>query len=208
MKFPNARDLYNFVKERPEIKKVLDLGTGIGASVATIALAMQNRESGSEGCHIDSIEQFDKCIKIASDLIPPELLSLITIHKVNAVAWQTDKISCQYFSVYSSLPESDYNLIINDGPAPFLQDGHYLELPNGTITKLLLEEKLKPGTFIAWDGRVTAIKLLERYFGDNFFLIKPACPGSDFNIIQRKDNPIAFRDERYETMKDNTTYFK
>src|SRR3990167_7340608 len=73
----NAQLLYQFVKEH-SIKNVLDLGCGIGCSASVIALALKDK---GEGGHIDSVEQFDKCIKIANELIPQELKEYITIHK-------------------------------------------------------------------------------------------------------------------------------
>lgn len=200
----NAQRLYKFVKEHP-VKKVLDLGTGIGLSSSIIALAL--KEKGETDWHIDSVEQYEKCVKLAGDLIPEELKQGITIHQSKVTTWQTEQIPYQYFSTYESLPEGDYDLIVNDGPAPFVTEGHFVELDNGTVTKMLLEGKLKPGTFIVWDGRLNALKTLERYFGDNFYLVQPAGPVSDFNVIERKDNQVQFRDLRMEAMQE-TSYFK
>lgn len=199
----NVESLYKFVKEHP-IKRVLDLGTGIGLSSAVIALALKDK--GESDYHIDSMEQFEKCVKIASELIPEELKEHITIHHKPAVVWQTEQIPYQCFSAYESLPEEDYDLIINDGPAPFLEGDHYIELPNGTITKLLLEDKLKPGTFIVWDGRISALTILERFFGGNFYLAQHTKP--DFNVLERKDNPVQLEDLRKEDITRNTTYFQ
>jgi len=82
---------------------------------------------------------------------------------------------------------------------------HYIDLPNGTIIKLLLENKLKAGTYIAWDGRLLALRSLERYFSSNFYLIKFA-NDTDFNVIERKDNLILFEDKTLKIMKENN-YF-
>lgn len=196
MRWENVQQLYQFVKEH-EVKKVLDLGTGIGCSAAVVAMALE--EKGTE-FYIDSVEQFDKCVKLANELIPEELKKNITIHKVNTLVWQTEKIRYQYFSIYDSdFKPFDYDLIINDGPGPWQEGDNYIDLPNGTISKLLLEGKLKPGTFIAWDGRIVALKLLERYFGNNFYIY----PGSgDFNVVERKNNPIQCEDERLKISKE------
>lgn len=193
----NAIQLYKFIKEN-SIRKILDLGTGIGCSASIVSLALKEK---NENYHIDTIEQFDKCIELANKIIPPESKENITIHKSETAVWNTDKIPYQYFSIYDNLPELfDYDLIINDGPSPFMINGDYVDLPNGTTIKLLLEDKIKPKTFIAYDGRILSLQLLERYFSDNFYLIKPA-DTSNLTIIQRKDNPIIFKDEKLEFMK-------
>ena len=144
---------------------------------------------------------------MSNEIIPKELKERINIIKSEVVVWQSELIPYQHFSVYKDLPDNlDYDLILNDGPSPFKIDSHYIDLPNGTISKLLLENKIKPGTFIAWDGRITAFKLLERYFSDNFYLVKPA-NNSDFNVIQKKDSPVVFRDNTLELM-EKINYFK
>ena len=199
----NAESLYKFVKEHP-IKKVLDLGTGIGCSASIIALALKDK--GETDYHIDSVEQWEKCVKIASDLIPTELKEHITIHQSPVKVWQTEKIPYQYFSTYETLPEGEYDVILNDGPAPMLENDHYIELPNGTITKLLLEGKLKPGTFIIWDGRISALQALERYYGGNFYLAQHTAP--DFNVLERKEGEVVFEDIRKENIEKTSTYFK
>ena len=70
MEATNAQILYRFVKEN-KIKKVLDLGTGIGASAAVIALALKDK--GETDFKIDSVEQTKKCVDIAEKLIPEDL---------------------------------------------------------------------------------------------------------------------------------------
>ena len=90
---------------------------------------------------------------------------------------------------------------------------YYIDLPNGSIMKMLIEGNLKPGTFIAWDGRFLALKLLEENFQDNFLLYKPptyvsaANPSGKFNVLQRKDNDLQFVDQRLRSMK-SLGYFK
>lgn len=207
MKPQNAYALYQFVKGH-EIKKVLDLGTGIGASASIIALAL--KEKGAQ-VDITSIEQSDKCIRLANELIPEPLKNGIDIRKGEVTVWETDLIPHQKFSIYKGLlnegeNEGEYDFILNDGPAPFLQGDKWVDLPNGSIIKFLLERKLKPGTSIAWDGRRLALQTVERYFGDNFLLTHPAKKGTDFNVIERKDNEVIFRDDMLEMMKE-TSYF-
>lgn len=120
MRWENAVNLYNFIKEN-NIHKVLDLGTGIGFSAAVAAMAFHDK--GETDWHIDSVEQYDKCIKIANKLIPEEFLKGISIHKSEPEAIQIEGILYQYFSVYKELPEQPeggWDLICNDGPSPFL----------------------------------------------------------------------------------------
>jgi hypothetical protein len=204
MEFPNAVDLYNYIKEH-DVKKVLDLGTGVGFSASVMALAFKDK--GVEDYHIDSVEQFDKCIALANQLIPKELKKNLIIHKSEVAVWSSDTMPYQYFSVYEKVPEGDYDLIINDGPAMWMEKGNFIELPNGTIQKMLLEGKLNPGVKIVYDGRIRSLKLLERYFSENFVFVHLPKPPRDFFVLKRADNPVKVGDDRHEIMK-NTTYFK
>jgi len=77
MVWENCRELYKFIQDTPNIKRVLDLGTGVGCTAAITAMALKDR--GEKDYHIDSLEQFDKCIKIANELIPEELKKNITL---------------------------------------------------------------------------------------------------------------------------------
>ena len=200
MESQNAVLLYQFVRKHP-IKRVLDLGTGIGLSSAVCALAFLDK--GEKEGHIDTVEQFDKCINLANELIPEELKPYITIHKSDVKVWQHSQIPHQFFSNYTALPEGDYDLIINDGPPYFMQNDVFVDLPNGTITENL--DKIKAGTFVAWDGRLLALQLLERYFADNFEIYRTNQRGDDFNILRRLDT-TTFRDDRLKIITD-TGYF-
>lgn len=204
MDFKNCVALYKFIQEH-DIKRVLDLGTGIGASAAFCALALN--EKGVDYT-IDSVEQFDKCVDLAKKFIPEELKKNLTIHKANAVVWTMPYAPTVNFSTYETLPEGDYDLIINDGPS-FWRDGNYLvDLPNGTITKMLLEGKIKPNTFVVWDGRISMLQLLERYFSSNFEIYRAARPNQDdMNILRRLDNPPFFQDEKLKAINEQTTFF-
>ena len=207
MELPNAVQLYEFVKTHP-IKKVLDLGLGVGLSASVVALAFQDK--GEKG-HIDSVEQFDKCIKLAKEMIPKELQENLTIHK-SEVEWKKfESIPYQYFSCYKTIPDGDYDLIINDGPAMDKEKvgdkEFFIDLPNGTITQMLLDGKIKPGTSIVFDGRIQALKILERFYGDNFYISQIAPKGNDFNVIERKDNEVSYGDITLERM-ESLGYFK
>jgi hypothetical protein len=203
MNWQNAFELYKFIKSH-DVHKVLDLGTGIGLSASVMALAFS--EKGEKDFHIDSVEQFEKCIKLADELIPEPLRANISLHKANPIVWETEQIPYTSFSIHDKLPEGDYDLIINDGPGPFLEDGKYIDLPNGTIHKLLLEGKIKSGTFIVYDGRLTSLRLIERYFGHNFYL-HPRTTKGDFNVIERKDNLVECLDDKLPAM-EQMGYFR
>lgn len=196
----NAARLYKLVKEKP-IKRVLELGTGIGLSAAVIALAMIDK--GEKEGVIDTLEQNEKCIDLAIKMIPPEFHETVKINifKAGVKIWATEHIAHQEFSIYDELPEGDYDLILNDGPSPFMENDHYVDLPNGTIKKMLLEDKIKAGTLIAYDGRMQSFSLLERFFSKCFFLVKPSYGGRDFNLLERKEGPVEVEDSTLAAMK-------
>lgn len=196
----NAARLYKLIKDRP-IKRVLEFGTGIGLSAAVVALAW--RDKGEKDGVIDTLEQSEKCIDLAIRMIPKEFHDFckINIFKAGVQLWSTEHIPHHEFSVYDELPEGDYDLILNDGPSPFLENGYYIDLPNGTVKKMLLEGKLKPGTLVAYDGRMTSFSLLERFFSKCFYLVKPSGSGRDFNLIERKEGEVVVEDSTLEAMK-------
>ena len=198
----NSRLLYDFVKKN-EVKKILDLGTGIGLSASICALALKNK--GREGT-IDSLEQYDKCVKIAKELLPEKFKKNVNIIKQDIEIWSIPEIPYQYFNNFKGIENWDYDLIINDGPGPFIEDNRYIELPNGTILRATMEDKIKPGTFVLFDGRISALKLLERYFANCYVRVNPVHING-FNVIQRNDNKAEFIDEKPINMKE-LGYFK
>src|SRR3990167_2316559 len=120
MQWPNPQVLYDFVRKHP-MKRVLDLGTGIGLSASIISLAL--RDKGEKDYEVHTVEQFEKCHKLAQEIIPVELKEGITFHLSEPIVWQTDKVPYQYFSVFKELPEGDFDFILTDGPGPYLEDG-------------------------------------------------------------------------------------
>lgn len=206
----NAALLYELVLKHP-VKRVLDLGTGIGVSAAVCALAFKDK--GETDYQIDSLEQFDKCIKIAQELIPKELQAHLTIHKSSPKIWSYEGIPYQCFSNYEIVPGGDYDLIINDGPSFWRENDSLIDLPNGTVTELLLAGRLKPGTLVAWDGRFSMLQILERYFGSEdpresaFELYRANQRGDDFNVLRRLSNPLVCRDQRLAGILKTTTFF-
>jgi len=200
MRWHNVTLLYDFIVKHP-IKKVLDMGTGLGLSSSVIALAFKDK--GEKEGKIDTVEQFDKCVRLAEKMIPKELKDCIAIYKSEAKMWQDSSIPYQYFSVYDSLPEGDYDLIINDGPAFYLENEKLLDFPNGTINKMLLERKLKKGQLIAFDGRIQSLQLLERYYANNFLMYQLAPKGTEFNVLEVKDAEPKFHDDRLDLIRSS-----
>lgn len=203
MKPEKGAQLYDFVKHN-NIKNILDLGTGIGLSAAIMALALN--ETGRKDGHIHTVEQFEKCYKIAQDILPPDLKPYVTFHLKQPKVWQDKNAKYFNFSTFQSLPKGKFDLIVCDGPGPWPEgegdQRQMVELPNGDVMKLLVADKLPKGTLIAWDGRISALNLLERFYGDNFMLVHQG-QGTNFNVLERKDNPVHFSDNIYERFKND-----
>jgi len=198
MKPLSAQQLYDFV-EKSSIETVLDLGTGIGCTAAILATAFKNTKRKGE---IHTVEDKKKCIDIAKDLIPKDLQEYITFHHSETSVWRNRDIPHITFSKFKKLPEGKFDLILVDGPGPwFDKEGKYVDLPNGDAMRLLKANKLKKGSFVAWDGRKMALQLLERFYSANFFLVHQGT-GTDFNVLQRKDNKVQLGDILADVMKE------
>lgn len=193
MKPESAKALYDFVKKH-DVKSVLELGTGIGLSAAIIALAL--KEKGVKEYKIDTVEQFEKCTELAKKLIPAELQTGVSFHKIDPALWETKNVPGQHFANFSHLPDGKYDLIIVDGPGPYLQDGALIENPNGDVLRLHQEGKIAPGSFVYFDGRLNALGVIERFYGHNFWILDDAKIRA--NVIERKDNPVEMKDVRKE----------
>jgi len=192
-----APHLYSFIKKN-NFTKILDLGTGIGCTAAIIALAFE--EKGTKDYEIHTLEQYDKCRKIAEEIIPKPLKKNVTFYTSEAVVWDMEDIPYRNFLTYKEIPEGDFDLILVDGPGDFIENKRCIDLPSGDVLKMHTEGKIKPGTNIAWDGRIGSLQIIEKFFSDNFYLI-PTAANSDFNIIERKEGKVSFQDERYKVMK-------
>src|SRR3989344_4916881 len=75
--------LYNLVKQF-QPKNILDFGSGVGASSAIMALA---------GAKVTGVEQYEKCIKIAENLVPKHLMKNINFLHSEPYAFQEQKIT-------------------------------------------------------------------------------------------------------------------
>jgi len=193
-----VKHLHKFLKEN-DIKTVLDLGTGIGCSAAIIAYTLQ--EKGVD-YQIDTVEQNKKCYDLAQELIPKEFKKNINFHLSEAIAWQNKDIPYQHFSNFKELPKGDYDLILVDGPGGLMVGDKYIELPNGDIMKMSIDGKLKAGTFIAWDKRIAALRMLEKYYGDNFYLVLSSGENGFLNVLERKEGEAFFENGMLEVMKE------
>lgn len=194
----NAQALHSFVKAHP-IKHVLELGTGIGLSTAIIAYSLE--EKGVTDYVIHTVEQSEKCLALAKQLIPLEFQKRIVFHLSEATTWKPYFLPNTELSIFEKLPDDSFDLVLVDGPGPWLKGEHLVDLDNGDVIKLLLEEKLKPGALVAWDGRVHALQLVERYFGDNFYFVPTASYAGRMNVIERKGNVVQCRDDKLESMR-------
>lgn len=203
MQSDNVPQLYSFIKKN-NFKKILDLGTGIGCTTAIIALSLE--EKGVKDYEIHTVEQYDKCRKIAEEIMPKVLKKNVIFHTSDIVVWNTENIPYHNFLTYKELPEGDFDLILVDGPGDFIENEKCINLLSGDILKIHIEDKIKPGTTIAWDGRIQSIQTVEAFYSDNFYLI-PTSFNGHFNVIERKEGAVCFRDSRYEGMK-KMGYFK
>ena len=192
-----APHLYKFIKAN-NFKKILDLGTGIGCTAAIIALTLE--EKGVKDYEIHTVEQYDKCRKIAEDIIPKILKKNITFYTSEAIVWKTQKIPYRNFLIYKEIPEGDFDLILVDGPGEFVENKKLINLPSGDVLKMHIEDKIKPGTTVAWDGRIASLQFIEKFFADNFYIV-PISSRIDFNVIERKEGKVSFHDELYEGME-------
>lgn len=199
MRPDNARALFYFIKDN-DIKSVLDLGGGIGCSAAVCAYAL--KEKGVDYT-VDSLEQFEKCVLIAKEILPNELK--VDFQHVPAVVWSHPDVPYMNLLNFEKIPDKQYDLIITDGPGPALIDDKLVELDNGDVLKLLFENKIKQKSFIVFDGRKQSVDLLERFYADNFFHIPSNV--NRFKILQRKENDVSFIDARREFF-EQTGYFK
>ena len=200
----DALELYYLIKQFNP-KNILELGSGIGASTAIMALAQ------STDGKVVSMEQFEKCVNIARRLIPQNLLPKINLIHSPAEAWKDERFSRYvYFSIYKNLPVhlGPFDFVLVDGPDYWLENGQLVNLPNGDLLKLM--PHLKPGCKIYVDGRKQAVALYKRFLGN---YITPLRENSAYALFERNNKPLddfknfEIKDTTLEWVK-KTSYFE
>ena len=177
---PEALTLFNLVKAR-DPKNILELGTGIGASTAVLALAAKNGK-------VTSVEQYKKCVSIANEIIPVDLKCKITLIYSEPVVSQNLKISkYYYFSGYKNLPVSNgpFDFVIMDGPGGFELGGEFVKLHAIDIANLL--PFMAPGCIVFVDGRKSTVKLYKRFLSD---YLKPVEENQKYTLLERTAKPL------------------
>jgi len=154
-------------------KKVLDLGTGIGASAAVLKYILPDAE-------VISVEQFEKCIKIARPFIYSVVGKPVNIVHCEPEVFELEEVPETKFSGYKNLPEGEWDMVIIDGPGDFLHNGHLARFPNGDIFRII--DNIKPGGIVYVDGRSETVQLIGRFLGP---FLKPIIIGNDFAAFER-----------------------
>lgn len=178
-----ALKIWKLIKENNP-SNIIELGLGIGASSAVMALA------SSKEARITSMEQFDKCIKIAEKIFPEELKKKVTFVFSEVAGFLNPKISKYiYFSGYKNLPvppATPYDFVVIDGPGAFMDGDEFVKLPNGDLINLF--PYLKTGAKIFVDGRKTSVELYERFLSN---YVKVVEREQSYTILERTGKPAA-----------------
>lgn len=173
--------LYTLMKKY-QPKNVLDLGTGIGASTAVIALALE------AGAKITTVEQYEKCIRIAKELIPESFQAKINFVHSDTYAMKHDAISKYlYLSGYQQLPVqyAPFDFVLVDGPGAWLEQGKLVSLPNGDIVNLL--PHLVSGCKVYIDGRKQNTDLYKRFLSKYLRFVEQIGHNA---VFERTDIPL------------------
>jgi len=184
----DAINLYKLVlKIKPS--KVVEFGTGIGASTAVLALALKNVGKGE----IVSIEQSPKCAKIARELMEPTLEKWVTIITAKPIIFRVEKISrWKYFSGYEWTPSNNdfFDFVVIDGPGGWLQDGELVSLENGDIIRLL--PHLVKGCKVYIDGRRPTVEMIKRYLWKYFVVLED---NIQFTLLEKNERCVKSIDD-------------
>lgn len=159
---------------------ILELGTGIGAATATMAKAIE--DAGGNGL-ITTIEQKDKCLGLARELVPRRYQKFISFKKSEPIIFRHPKIPYRFFSGFRELPGGRYDFLLIDGPSYWIENGELVdtaEVANGDFMYLL--DNLDHGALVYIDGRRNTKKVIDRFF--NKFL-KPIEEDKDYAVFAR-----------------------
>lgn len=173
--------LYKLIKKY-DAKNILDLGTGIGASAAVMALAQ------APNGRVVSVEQFEKCISIANQLIPEALKRKITLLYSETYAFKNDKVGKYlYFSGYKTLPMqfAPFDFVVVDGPGAWLEESQLVALPNGDIINLL--PHLATGCKVYIDGRKKNVDAYRRFLSPYLKLLEQS---GHHTLFERTEKPL------------------
>ncbi len=184
-------DVLNLYKLILETKpaKVLELGTGIGAGTAVIAMALNQLGRGS----IISLEQSPEIIEIAQQLIEQPLKERLQIVCAKPVIFKIEKLSkWKYFSGYDWLPANSdiFDFVVIDGPGRWLQDGELIKLDNGDIVRFL--PYFAKGCKIYIDGRRATVEIIKRYLSKYFIVLNDT---PVFTLLEKNERQIRSLDE-------------
>ena len=175
----SLNDAYNLGRFALENKprRILDLGTGIGASAAILRYALPDAE-------IISIENSKKCIDIAEQLTPN-----VDIRHCEPEVFEVPGVAHREFSGYKNLPDGQWDMIVVDGPGPFEQDGEgMVDLPDGDLFRIV--GRINENGIVYIDGRKESVKLVKRYLSEFFQVIADT---SQFAVLKR--NNIMYKQE-------------
>ena len=178
----DAIALYDMVQKYQPMN-ILELGTGIGAAAAIMALASDARAK------ITTIEQFQKCVDIARNLTPQELQKKINFIYALPYAFRDNRTSeYQFFSGFKTLPldKGPFDFLIIDGPGFWVENNRMVKLPNGDFIRLI--PHLTTGAKIYIDGRKHALTLYKRFLKPYFRILEET---KKYALLERTPEPAA-----------------
>lgn len=177
MKIEMVTKLVELIEKYKPVQ-ILELGTGIGTATACIASILDN-------ARITTVEQDIKVMETAKELIPHDFKNKITFeHRPATVMKPINDIDpFRFWSVFIELPWAKWDLIIIDGPGPFMLKDTLVDLPNGDIIWML--PKIAPGTKILIQGRREARNLYKRYLAWYLDVVEEDGYVDDYCLFER-----------------------
>lgn len=169
---------------------ILDLGTGIGGSAVCIARA-------SKDAVIHTVEQLEKCIRIAKELIPQEFQNQIIFHHSDIKIVEFPEIPLRRFIQYKNLPQGEWDFILIDGPWLTFENEKLIDLPGSDVLSLF--PGLKTGCLIYLDNRRELRVLMERHL---YSYLDTLAKDDRFIFWKRNSKPFSgFDDALLEKIK-------